>query len=530
MAMPVAVVSILFMVILFNVWLAFSAQQESEAILSEEVIPVLIEFDEGYRDLYQIIAATKAVLLDEDISYYKSEFKEQSLQLATRINSPQRLIDSGVINNQSQADMQKLQSKFERWFSLHKDFFALTNNYKSYYSKHQPEMNALFTEIRVSLKSIKAAIQVTAHQLDQEQFNHMQDNKLQMELSGLFAILLASFLTWYLSGVIVMPIKRLNTVMQDISSGGDLTIRVDVKTQDEIGQLATSFNQFSEKVHHTITAVVAAAQEVRHEMINIGKVTNSISSGASEQQQESDAVATAVHEMSATSDGVRQHANDAAIASKSASDEANNAKLVLADTVVSIQSLSTEIAQAAEVIDTLEHDVKDISSILDVIRGIADQTNLLALNAAIEAARAGEQGRGFAVVADEVRSLASKTQDSTGEIQTMIEKLQNGAQQAVKVMTSSQTNSEETVLQANIAGNSLDAIVSSINVINDMNIQIATAATEQSQVSEDVNINVQHIAENSHAVVGVVANAEQACVALEGQCAKLDQLVAQFKI
>ncbi|WP_022942449.1 methyl-accepting chemotaxis protein [Psychromonas hadalis] len=143
--------------------------------------------------------------------------------------------------------------------------------------------------------------------------------------------------------------------------------------------------------------------------------------------------------------------------------------------------------------------MKDISS----IRGIADQTNLLALNAAIEAARAGE-------------------------IQNIIEKLQNGVQPAVKVMASSQINSEETVQQADIAGNSIDAIVSAINIINDMSIQIATAATEQSQVSEDVN--VQHIAENSHQVVGMVSDAETACVALDMQCTQLDSLVAQFKV
>lgn len=359
----------------------------------------------------------------------------------------------------------------------------------------------------------------------------MERIKLVMELGGLIALLLSAFLTWYISGLIVAPIKRLNRAMKDISSGdGDLTARVSVESKDEIGQLAGSFNQFVEKIHQTISEVIEASKEVRDEMVNIGNVTKSISTGASQQQQESDAVATAVHEMSATSETVSQHANEAATASQSASNEANNAKLVLGETIISIQSLSTEIAQAGEVINTLEHDVKNISSILDVIRGIADQTNLLALNAAIEAARAGEQGRGFAVVADEVRSLASKTQDSTGEIQNMIEKLQKGAQQAVKVMTSSQTNSEETVQQADIAGNSLDAIVGSIDVINDMNLQIATAATQQSQVSEDVNINVQYIAENSHDIVGVVADAEHACSALGAQCTKLDSLVAQFKV
>ena len=531
MALPVILVSVLFVIILFNVWLAFNKQEESDRLLTQNILPVLEQFDEGYRDLYQVIAAAKALVLAEDVNHYKAEFRDESTKVEQRLSAPQRLIDLGFISNQNQAEMQVLHDNFTRWLTLYTGLFERNSGYEGYYAKHKIEMKALFVEMRASLKNIRTAIEDAEAELDKEKLNDMEHTKIVMEVGGLIAIILSALLTWYLSGLIAAPIKRLNKAMKDISSGdGDLTARVAVETKDEIGQLAGSFNLFVEKIHQTIAEVISASKEVRSEMVNIGNVTNSISAGANEQQQESDAVATAVHEMSATSDTVSQHANEAASASQSASDEASNAKLVLGDTVISIQSLSTELAQAGEVINTLEHDVKDISSILDVIRGIADQTNLLALNAAIEAARAGEQGRGFAVVADEVRSLASKTQDSTGEIQNMIEKLQNGAQQAVKVMTSSQTNSEETVQQADIAGNSLDAIVGAINVINDMNIQIATAATQQSQVSEDVNVNVQRIAENSHEVVGIVANAEHACAALDSQCTQLDQLVAQFKV
>jgi len=535
MAMPVALVSILFVVILFNVWLAFNAQEESDDLLTTQVRPVVEKLNDGYRDLYQIDSYTSGILLaDGDqvlIKHYKVEFADELEKISDRLNSPQDLIDSGFIAQSNSATMQSLRGNLNDLLSLYQQFFALNSGYDSYYSTNQTQLKQLFDVTYKDIKTIVGQIELAEDRLEKEKYNGMEHTKIVMEVGGLIAIIISAFLTWYLSGVIVAPIKRLNRAMKDISSGdGDLTARVAAESEDDIGQLANSFNLFVEKIHNTISEVIGASQEVRHEVENIGKVTHSISGGASEQQRESDAVATAVHEMSATSDTVSQHANEAASASQSASDEASNAKLVLGDTVISIQSLSTEIAQAGEVINTLEHDVKDISSILDVIRGIAEQTNLLALNAAIEAARAGEQGRGFAVVADEVRSLASKTQDSTGEIQSMIEKLQNGAQQAVKVMTSSQTNSEETVQQADIAGNSLDAIAGAINVINDMNIQIATAATQQSQVSEDVNINVQHIAENSHQVVGMVSDAEHARTALDAQCSKLDNLVAQFKV
>lgn len=213
------------------------------------------------------------------------------------------------------------------------------------------------------------------------------------------------------------------------------------------------------------------------------------------QKEEVDKVATAMTQMSATVQEVARNATEAAEAAQRADDETTNGKNVVSQAIEAIDLLATEVDQAANVIHRLEHDSDEIGAVLDVIRGIAEQTNLLALNAAIEAARAGEQGRGFAVVADEVRTLAQRTQQSTQEIQNMIERLQAGAQDAVKAMEQGRTRAQAGVTQAAEAGASLETITNAVSTISDMNAMIATAAEEQSVVAEEINLNITSISD-----------------------------------
>ena len=535
MAIPVVVISSAFIVILFKVFLAFEEQKHLEEQLAHEIAPSLASLNHGYQFLYQIYSSGQAIVLSHGspkvIAQYKDEFVKDATYIKEYLNASQILIDDGLIAPKNQKDLDAMNRQLDPWLAIYKTLFALKSGHDEYFENNKDKMESEFEKLRKEIEHLQKAIEESEKTIAEAILKSVTDSEIMMKLFTTLAIIFAAFMTWYISGQALQPISRLRKAMIEMSTGdGDLTVRVPVEDKHETGQVATAFNDFVIKMQSTITEVVNASKSVRSEMKNIAAITTSLATGANTQQQESDLVATAVHEMNATSLTVSNHASEASEASQKATDETHNARHLISDTITSIQALSTEITQAGDVINTLEQDVSSISSILNVIRGIADQTNLLALNAAIEAARAGEYGRGFAVVADEVRALASKTQASTGEIQSMIEKLQSGASKAVAAMDSSLQNGQETVQQADIAGKSLDEIVDAINTINDMNLQIATAANEQNQVSDEVNVNVQNIADTSHQVVAMVADSEKACQTLDQECTTLDRVVGEFTV
>jgi len=276
-------------------------------------------------------------------------------------------------------------------------------------------------------------------------------------------------------------------------SQGVLNQEIVIDRQDELGSLAQAAKELNNYISDLIPHLQGSTRDLATASEELNTAAEMIESGTANQHSRTDQVATAINEMTSTVQEVAQHAAGAADAAQAADNSSTEASQVMGETISTITQLASEVENASQVIAKLEMDTTNVGTVLDVIKGIAEQTNLLALNAAIEAARAGEQGRGFAVVADEVRTLAQRTQESTAEIQNIIENVQNGARNAVSVMEEGRSHTQRSVEQVQAAGESLQVITQAVSDIRDMNTQIATAAEEQTSVAEEIGRNVEEI-------------------------------------
>ena len=349
---------------------------------------------------------------------------------------------------------------------------------------------------------------------------------LVMLASGLLIGLLS---LWLVNRSLVQPIRQLIDYVAQLSRG-QLAQRVASERQDELGKLAMAANTLRDFLAQTFASLQRSASDLDSSSGELNSIATLMSQGTNEQFNRTDQVATAMNEMSATAQEVARHAADAARAADDADQSAQQGEQVMQQTIHSITQMRGEIANTATVIRRLEADSGRIGKVLEVIQGIAEQTNLLALNAAIEAARAGEAGRGFAVVADEVRNLAHRTQESAQQVQGMIEELQVGARESVSTMSNSQRHSQDSVEIANQAGERLNSVTQRIGEIDGMNQSVATATEEQTSVVESINMDITEINTLNQEGVENLQATLRACSDLEQQAARLKQLVGSFRI
>ncbi|MGY5823012.1 methyl-accepting chemotaxis protein [Vibrio chemaguriensis] len=359
----------------------------------------------------------------------------------------------------------------------------------------------------------------------------LKEHTLSAVLISVIGLIITSVLTSIVVSKGIQPLQHVAASLKDVAAGGgDLTARLKVESQDEVGEVAAAFNEFMDKLHPLMQDIHRSATTVQ----TVSQSLNSQTSQASGQMQdhclETDKVVTAVTQMSMTAKEVASNTNATAQAIEDANSQVTEAQREVEQAIEGITELVTEIDSTSDAISELSLQTEKITKVLDVIGEIAEQTNLLALNAAIEAARAGEQGRGFAVVADEVRSLASRTQNSTHEIGDMLKQLQNGVSRAVSTMSVSQKRGVKTAEESALIQQSLSGVHHSIGTIRDMGIQTASAAEEQSAVAEDINQNLVAIQQIVNNINETLQHAESISTQLSQSGTEIHGLVGNFKL
>jgi len=337
-------------------------------------------------------------------------------------------------------------------------------------------------------------------------------------------------LTLLLNRLIAQPVRSVMHRIRDIAAGdGDLTQCLDIRSNDELGELAYWFNQFVGKLNNMVENIRGQVSHLGTAASHMNTTTEQTSASVAVQRNEIDQVTHAMSEMTASVEQVTRNAKETADAAEETNNQAHASKAVMDETIQTIDSLAAEVGEASNTIALLDQKSNEINVVLEVIRNIAEQTNLLALNAAIEAARAGEQGRGFAVVADEVRTLAERTQHSTLEIQTMIESLQQGTKDAVARMSAGKQQADSSVEQAAKAGTSLDSIIQAVAHITEMSEQIAAAAEQHSNLAGQTNQNMSNIQEATTRTSNDAAEVAVASEQLSRVAEDLSSLVQQFQ-
>lgn len=502
-------------------------RQQSDQV-ENNWLPSVMAVGEMNQDLLRVRALTLRLLLNRDPQAI-TQNEQKITELKSGLHKAQSLYEGLIVLPEERVLFDRFKTEEERYLQRQEQVMAFSraNQLEDAIKVVNGEMNQLADELAGTLRELVTLNKVSANQaasLAQSVFTQSRSWVVGMiAVTALITIGLALLLT----RSIVLPLSQSLKVAQGVASG-DLTGVITVSGQDEPARLQQALKSMQESLRETIRRISDSSSQLASASEELSCVTEDATRGLHQQSQEIEQAATAVNQMTAAVEEVASNAVATSQASRESDRIAQHGREQVHQTVLSIESLADDVTANATQVEDLAQKVYGISKVLDVIRSIAEQTNLLALNAAIEAARAGEQGRGFAVVADEVRGLAQRTQDSTNEIQRMISTLQGGARDAVQAMAQSSQHVEASVDQAQRAAAALDGISQRVTRITAMSQQIAAAVEEQSAVSEDINRNIIGIRNAGEVTVSAGQQSQLSSGDVAGLADDLRRLAEEF--
>lgn len=501
---------------------------------SQRFNPAISAILNADRDLYQA-QLSEEVLLRPELS---SENRKSEID-NWQENVDQARDRMGEFKNYLQDHLEVIKStsgfeaQFSLWYQASSEVInAVKNNdLEQARQLHENKSKKEFKALRSIYNAAGEAADNRVKELDlQASEQATTQTQISVTIATLVAIV-ALVIAYFGPKIIVNAIRDITDRIKDIVDGdGNLTQGIPITRQDEIGELANAFNLFVAQLQQMVIAIISQTKDVSQTVENLATKSTTTIGISYEQEQFVDTIVTAVNEMSAAVREVASNALHTATEITKVNDQTIEGKNILTQSVNHIQQLSESVKQAVAVIEKLSVNSANIASVLDVIRSIAEQTNLLALNAAIEAARAGEQGRGFAVVADEVRTLASRTETSTQDIQRMIEELQRGVNDAVKSIESGASLTNSTVTLASQTQDALDEILNSTSKVSEMSTQTATATEEQTHVTEEINRNLTELSDKTRYCNTVIQETQQIVVNTQTICSNLQKEVSRFKV